>query len=104
MFEGLIEACAQEKAEANAKVNGLLRVREAEIREAVKDLSPEQVIQNFATLNIEISKGLLAISEAKKQVQDIAVKAIDGASGAKKALSHINQIALEQAKGRPQLG
>jgi hypothetical protein len=33
-------------------------------------------------------------------VQDIAVKAIEGASGAK-ALSHINQI-MEQAKNRPQ--
>lgn len=40
------------------------------------------------------------LDEAKKQVQDIAVKAIEGASGAK-ALSHINQIAMEQAKGRP---
>ncbi len=41
------------------------------------------------------------LAEAKQQVQDIAVKAIEGASGAK-ALSHINQIAMEQAKNRPQ--
>jgi hypothetical protein len=41
------------------------------------------------------------LSEAKQQVQDIAVRAIEGASGAK-ALSHINQIAMEQAKNRPQ--
>jgi hypothetical protein len=41
------------------------------------------------------------LGEAKQQVQDIAVKAIEGASGAK-ALSHINQIAMEQAKNRPQ--
>ena len=40
------------------------------------------------------------MEEAKQQVQDIAVKAIEGASGAR-ALSHINQIAMEQAK-RPQ--
>jgi ribonuclease HI len=40
------------------------------------------------------------LDEAKQQVQDIAVKAIEGASGAK-ALSHINQIAMEQAKNRP---
>ena len=40
------------------------------------------------------------VDEAKQQVQDIAVKAIEGASGAK-ALAHINQIAMEQAK-RPQ--
>jgi colicin import membrane protein len=41
------------------------------------------------------------LADAKQQVQDIAGKAIDGASGAK-ALSHINQIAMEQAKNRPQ--
>ena len=39
------------------------------------------------------------LDEAKKQVQDIAVKAIEGASGAN-ALSHINKIAMEQAKVR----
>jgi hypothetical protein len=37
--------------------------------------------------------------EAKRQSQEIAVKAIEGASGAK-ALSHVNQIAMEQAKQR----
>jgi len=37
----------------------------------------------------------------QQQVQDIAVKAIEGASGSK-ALSHVNQIAMEQAKNRPQ--
>jgi hypothetical protein len=41
------------------------------------------------------------LGEAKRQVQDIAAKAIEGASGAK-ALSHINQIAVEQANNRPQ--
>jgi hypothetical protein len=40
------------------------------------------------------------VDDAKQQVQDIAVRAIEGASGAK-ALSHINQIAMEQAKNRP---
>ena len=39
------------------------------------------------------------VVEAKQQVQDIAVKAIEGASGAR-ALSHINEIAIEQAKHR----
>jgi hypothetical protein len=39
------------------------------------------------------------LEDAKRQVQDIAVKAIEGASGAK-ALSHVNQIAIEQAKTR----
>ncbi len=43
------------------------------------------------------------LEEAKKQVQDIAIKAIEGASGAK-ALSHVSQLAMEQAKIRPSQG
>jgi colicin import membrane protein len=37
------------------------------------------------------------LADAKQQVQDIALKAIEGASGAR-ALAHVNQIAIEQAK------
>jgi hypothetical protein len=40
------------------------------------------------------------LDEAKRQVQEIAVKAVEGASGAR-ALAHVNQIAMEQAKNRP---
>jgi hypothetical protein len=43
------------------------------------------------------------LDEAKQQVQDIAVKAIEGASGAR-ALAHVNQIAIEQARTRPPQG
>ena len=39
------------------------------------------------------------LDQAKQQVQEIALQAIEGASGAK-ALAHINQIAMEQAKPR----
>jgi colicin import membrane protein len=39
------------------------------------------------------------LEEAKKQVQDIALKAIESSFGAR-ALSHVNQIAMEQAKTR----
>ena len=70
--------------------------------------------QKMSTLNIKILEETVVrqmtqinalqaqIEEAKKQVQDIAVKAIEGASGAK-AFSHINQIAMEQAKTRSNL-
>lgn len=55
----------------------------------------EKVAQQFELIqNLQTELVL-----AKKQVQDIAEKAIDGASGAK-ALAHINQIAMEQAKRR----
>ena len=36
------------------------------------------------------------LEESKMQVQDIAIKAIEGASGSR-ALAHVNQIAIEQA-------
>jgi colicin import membrane protein len=39
------------------------------------------------------------LEEARAQVREIAVQAIEGASGAR-ALAHINQIAMEQAKHR----
>jgi len=67
--------------------------------------------KRLAELRIETFEGALAqqaaqiaalqkqLDEAKKQVQDIAVKAIEGASGAK-TLAHVNQIAMEQAKRR----
>jgi len=42
------------------------------------------------------------LAGARLQVQDISVKAIEGASGAR-ALAHINRIAMEQASG-PRLG
>jgi colicin import membrane protein len=51
----------------------------------------------------EIAKLQTQIEEAKKQVQEIAVKAIEGASGAQ-ALSQINKIAMEQAKTRAPQG
>lgn len=46
---------------------------------------------------IESLEGQLQL--AKQQVQDIAVKAIEGASDTK-ALTHVNKIAIEQAKNR----
>ncbi|SEE10687.1 hypothetical protein SAMN05444161_5828 [Rhizobiales bacterium GAS191] len=68
--------------------------RVAELR--VKTL--EDALAHNATYIAGLEKQL---ADAKQQVQDIAVKAIEGASGAR-ALSHINQIAMEQAKNRPQ--
>ncbi len=67
--------------------------RLAEVRvKTLEDLAARQSEQNAA-----LQKQL---DEAKQQVQEIAVRAIEGASGAR-ALGHINQIAMEQAKNRP---
>jgi colicin import membrane protein len=44
-----------------------------------------------------------ALGGHERQVQDIAIKAIEGASGAR-ALAHVSQIAIEQAKTRAPQG
>ncbi len=78
----------QKDAEADRRV--------AELRiKTLEEMSAQQAAQ-VASLQKQLD-------EAKVQVQEIAVRAIEGASGAK-ALSHINQIAMEQAKHRPQQG
>lgn len=63
----------------------------------------DQQIQSFKEKvgqQFELIQNLQAeLVLAKKQVQDIAERAIDSASGAK-TLAHINQIAMEQAKRR----
>lgn len=67
--------------------------RLAELRIKTLEETVERQAAQIATLEKQLN-------EAKQQVQDIAVKAIEGASGAK-ALAAINQIAMEQARQRP---
>jgi len=71
-------------------------------REAEKGLAALKVssLEDTATRQFTQIESLQERLElAKQQVQDIAIKAIEGASGAR-ALSHVNQIAMEQAKPR----
>ena len=71
--------------------------RESEQRiSAMKIQSLESVVENQKHQIAQLQKQL---DDAKKEVKEIAEKAIEGASGAR-ALSHINQIAMEQAKNR----
>ena len=49
--------------------------------------------------NTQISDMQKQLDEAKRQVQEIAVRAIEGASGSK-TLTHVNEIAMEHAKHR----
>jgi predicted phage tail protein len=79
----------------------LLR-KDAEAERKLSDLqikTLQEIIQRQAAQIAGLEK---QVEEAKHQVQDIAVAAIEGASGAK-TLSHVNQIAIEQAKNRPQV-
>ncbi len=92
-----VEAAHQTEARSEQQILVLRKDAEAEKRLAdlrVKTL--EDTVAQQATQIVALQKQL---EEAKQQVQDIAVKAIEGASGSK-TLAHINQIAMEQAKHR----
>jgi hypothetical protein len=75
--------------------------KDAEAEKRLSELRVKTLEDTLASQQAHIAGLEKQLAEAKQQVQDIAVKAIEGASGAK-ALSHINQIAMEQAKNRPQ--
>jgi hypothetical protein len=67
--------------------------------EAARRLQIQALQDQLARQSAEIEKQRAQVEDAKRQVQDIAIKAIEGASGAQ-ALSHIDKIAMEQAKTR----
>ena len=75
--------------------------QEAEAR--VAELRVKTMEETLARQSTQAEGLQKQLDEAKRQVQEIAVKAIEGASGAR-ALSHINEIAMEQAKHRAQQG
>ena len=77
------------------------RKKDAEAEARISQLSIKALEQSLASSAGQIATLERQLAEAKQQVQEIAVRAIDGASGAR-ALGHINQIAMEQAKNRPQ--
>lgn len=79
----------------------LILRKDAETEKRLAELRVKTMEQTLAANAAHIATLEKQLAEAKQQVQDIAVKAIEGASGAR-ALSHINQIAMEQAKNRPQ--
>lgn len=79
----------------------LVLKKDAETERRLAELQVKGLEENATRQAAQIAALEKQLAEAKQQVQDIAVKAIEGASGAK-ALSHINQIAMEQAKNRPQ--
>ncbi|HLJ17699.1 MAG TPA: hypothetical protein VKV15_24595 [Bryobacteraceae bacterium] len=88
-------------AEAQFKQEILLLKKDAESERRMSELRAKALEETLARQTAQIAMLDKQVEEAKQQVQDIAVKAIEGASGAR-ALSHVNQIAIEQAKTRPQ--
>ncbi len=96
-------SAAVKAAEQRFEQQLTLLKKDAEAEKRVADLQIKSLLEIAERRNAEIEKLQAQLEEAKKQVQDIAVKAIEGASGAQ-ALSHINKIAMEQAKTRAPQG
>ena len=73
--------------------------RDREMEKKMAELKIKALEETIAQQQAQITLLQSRLEDATRQVQDIAVKAIEGASGSK-ALGHINQIAMEQAKNR----
>lgn len=85
--------------ESKHKQDMLLFQKEIETEKRLAELKNKPLEEAVSRQFAQIEALQARLEEAKKQVQDIAVKAIEGASGAR-ALAHVNQIAMEQAKTR----
>ena len=96
-------SAATKNAEQRFEQQLLLLKKDSEAEKRMAELQIKSLKETLDRQVAEIEKLQTQIEEAKKQVQDIAVKAIEGASGAQ-ALSHINKIAMEQAKTRTPQG
>jgi hypothetical protein len=81
----------------------LLLSKDSEGEKRLADLRIKALEENLTRQSAQMAALEKQLEEAKRQVQEIAVKAIEGASGAR-ALSHINEIAMEQAKHRTPQG
>jgi hypothetical protein len=91
----------RKQAEAKLEQQIIVLKKDAETDKRLAQLQVKTLEEALARNSTQIAALEKQLADAKQQVQDIAVKAIEGASGAR-ALSHINQIAMEQAKNRPQ--
>ena len=107
-FEGRLQreveravAEAVRSAERNHGQQVALLTKDAEVERRLAELQIRSLQENLSRQTTHIESLERRLEEAKGQVQDIAIKAIEGASGAK-ALSHVEQIAMEQAKTRVQ--
>lgn len=94
-------ARAKREAEASFAEQLLILTKDTETARLLAEMRVKSLQETLAGQTGQIAALERQLAEAKQQVQDIAVKAIEGASGAK-TLTHINEIAMEQAKNRPQ--
>ncbi len=88
---------ARKEAEKEAKVTRDLREKEISGEKQVADLRIETLTNKVEELEARIKELNRQVEGATTKVQQISIKAIEGAEG-RKALSALNEIALEQAK------
>src|ERR1019366_1290852 len=81
----------------------LLLSKDSEAEKRFAELRIKAVEESLSRQSTQTATLEKQLEEAKRQVQEIAVKAIEGASGSR-ALTHINEIAMEQAKHRTPQG
>lgn len=93
----------QKNLEAEHHQRILLLQKDSEAEKKFAELQVKSLEESLSRQFEQMQLMEKQLEEAKKQVQEIAVKAIEGASGAR-ALSHVNQIAMEQAKTRSPQG
>ncbi|MEO8657837.1 MAG: hypothetical protein ABI693_05165 [Bryobacteraceae bacterium] len=92
-----IEAAKEARQQADQQMQ--MAQKDAESERRMADLRIKTLEDLLARQNLQISELQKQLDEAKRQVQEIALRAIEGASGAK-TLAHVNEIAMEQAKHR----
>ncbi len=103
---------ARLQAEVNRAVGEAIKAQEEKAKQQIVLLQKDrETDRQVAALRIAALEEAVArqsaqteslqsrLEDARAQVREIAVQAIEGASGAR-ALAHINQIAMEQAKHR----
>jgi len=103
-FPARIEKEAKQAADQAAKAaaakyeqESALLKKDADAERRISELRIKTLEETIAHQAAQIASLDAQLHSSNLQVQEIAVRAIEGASGAK-ALSHINQIAMEQAK------
>lgn len=94
---------ARRQADQQFEQRLLIASKDADADKRVAELRVKTLEETVAHQTEQLAALQKQVDEAKQQVQEIALKAIEGASGAR-ALSHVNQIAMEQARTRPPQG
>jgi len=94
---------ARRQADQQFEQRLLVASKDADADKRVAELRVKTLEETVTHQTEQLAALQKQVDEAKQQVQEIALKAIEGASGAR-ALSHVNQIAMEQARTRPPQG